>query len=199
MPAPKPGALIIAAMLVLQACGSSPPVRFFALEPMAIEYARDPDDAIVLGLGPLRIADYLKRPQLVTRGDDAELIIDELNRWAEPLGAAIHRTLADNVDGLIDGVAVVGFPDTDTATLDYRIVGRVYRFDADRAGLAVLEAQWRVEDADGADIVPPRRERYEARAARRDSPAAVTAALTDTLGQFSRDIADAVQTLIASR
>ena len=199
MPAPRKTALFIIAMLALQACGSSPPVRFFALEPMSVEYAQDPEDAVVLGLGPLRIADYLKRPQLVTRGDDAELIVDELNRWAEPLGAAIHRTLADNVDGLLDGVAVVGFPDTDTATLDYRVVGRVYRFDVDRSGLAVLEVQWRLEDSDGGDISLPRRERYEARTGQRNDPAAVTAALTNTLGQFSRDIADAVQMLTATR
>lgn len=199
MSAPRTTAFFIIAMFALQACGTSPPVRFFALESMSVEYAEDAEDAIVLGLGPLRIADYLKRPQLVTRGDDAELIIDELNRWAEPLGAAIHRTLADNVDGLLDGVAVIGFPDTDTATLDYRVVGRVYRFDVDRAGLAVMEVQWRLEDADGADIAPPRRGRYEARTGQRNDPAAATAALADTLGQFSRDIADAVQTLITSR
>jgi uncharacterized lipoprotein YmbA len=195
MPGSRITVLLLTLLLALPGCGSSPPVRFFTLEPAATGYAPDRVGATVLGLGPLRIADYLKRPQFVTRGEDAELIVDELNRWAEPLGTAIHRTLADNVDGLLDGVAVVAFPDTDTANIDVRVVGRVYRFDVDTAGLAVLEVQWRIENADGADVTPPRRDRYEARAARREDPSAIAAALNDTLAGFSRDIAQAVRGL----
>lgn len=187
--------MLLAAAFILEACGSSPPVRYFSLQPMPAEHSSDTPAALVLGLGPLRLADYLKRSQMVTRGDDAEIVVNQLTRWAEPLGTAIQRILATNVDGQLDSVAVVGFPDTDTAELDYRIVGRVQRFDVDRSGLAVLEVQWRVEDADGVTVLPPRRDRYEAAAARRSDPALHVAALTDTLGQFSRTIAAEVREL----
>jgi len=190
-------ALFITLLITLQGCGSSPSVRFYALEPLAIEYATDPEGAAVLGLGPLRIPDYLHRSQLVTRGYESELVIDEYNRWAEPLSTAVHRTLANNVDALLDTVAVVSFPST--ASVDYRLVGQIQRFEVDARGIALLDVQWRVEDANGEELTPPRRSSYEHRASRRDDPEAGVAALNEMLGQFSRDIAAGVQGLIAIR
>lgn len=194
---PMKKALFIVLLFALQSCGSSPPVRFFALQSIPVDYATDPEDAVVLGIGPVRVADYLLRSQLLTRGDGAELVFDEFNRWAEPLSTAVHLTLAQNVDALLDTVAVVSFPST--ASLEYRLVGRIYRFDVDFSGLAVLDVQWRLEDANGEDLTPPRRSRYQHSANRRDDPAAGVAALSDTLGQFSRDIALDVQSLLATR
>jgi len=181
-------------LIVLTACGSSPPVRYYALSPMDGKYAADPNDAPVLGLGPLRLPEYLKRPQMISRGAAAEIVVDQTARWAEPLEAAVHRILATNVDQLLDDVAVVGFPDTDGVRLDLRLVGRILRFDIDRAGLTVLEVQWRLESGDGTDAGPPRRDRFESRAARAGDPAATTAAMNDALAQFSRAIAAQVRT-----
>jgi len=191
-------ALVVALTLsALGACGSSPPVRFYSLAPIDDAYVDDPADARVLGLGPLRMPEYLKRPQLVTRGEGAEILVNETTRWAEPLEAAMHRTLATNVDHLLDDVAVVGFPDTDTVGIDLRVVGRVLRFDVDRSGLAVLEVQWRFERDNGIDLGTPRRDRFEARSPGHDDTAADAAALNDTLAQFSRRIAEALRALPA--
>jgi uncharacterized lipoprotein YmbA len=55
-------------------------VRYFALNPIDAEYCQDPDDAVILGLGPLRIPDYLDRSQIVTRNLDAEVQVIEFNR-----------------------------------------------------------------------------------------------------------------------
>lgn len=189
------GLLALLAIGVLTACGSSPPVQYYALEPQALSYEPDTDDAIVLGLGPLRTADYLKRSQMVTRGSNNEILVDSMNRWAEPLDGAIQHILATNVDRQLTSVVAVSFPDTDTAEIDYRLVGRVHRFDVDQNGLAVLESQWRIETGDGEPMIAQRRDRFTANSTRSNDPGANAAALTDVLGQFSRAIAETAQAL----
>ena len=60
----------------LAACSSSSPVRYFSLNPIDSEFRQDPDDAVLLGLGPFRMPDYLNRSQIVTRGANAEMQVD---------------------------------------------------------------------------------------------------------------------------
>lgn len=195
---PRVAYLIILASLVLSACGSSPPVNYYALTPSAIENRTDADDAVILGLGPLAMPDYLNRSQMVTRGPGAAIAVDEFNRWAEPLGPAMHRALAADVDNMLDNVVVVSFP-YDSAIrkkVDYRILGVVTRFDADTGGTVVLEVQWALSELDSDAAVKPQRSRYSTQAASAGNAAAVAEAMTATLRQFSRDIADQLSAVL---
>ena len=187
--------LSVLASLLLAACGSSPQVRFFSLSPMDGGYKQDPDDAVVLGLGPLRMPEYLNRSQIVTRGAGTELQVDEFSRWAEPLNLSVHRVVSIDVDRLLEGVVVVAFPYESVirTQVDYRLVGNVNRFDADRSGRIVLEVQWAIAEVGEGLAVPAHRSRYEAQAATADDPGAVTAAMNKALAQFSRDIASELE------
>ena len=44
-----------------------------------------------LGIGPIRMPDYLDRSQMVMLDAGQEIRVDEYNRWAEPLSPAFHR------------------------------------------------------------------------------------------------------------
>ena len=162
----------------LVACGSSAPVQYSSLEALETGYARDTDDYESIGIGPLRTPDYLARPRIVTRGNNAEIIIDDFNRWAEPVDDAVHRIVAANVDALLDGVVAVAFPYSHIRDLDYRIVGRVDRFDADQGGRVVLSVQWTIVGPDADFVSQPRRARYEARASSADDYSAIAKAMT---------------------
>ncbi len=176
-------------MLLLGACGSSPAVRYYSLQPVETGYQLDPAGSPVLTVRPLRMPQYLDRSQMVSRGSDAEMIVDDIHRWAEPLDEAIHRTIASNVDSLLQSVSVAAFPSAALLNADYRLAGRIYRFDADRGGLVVLDVQWGVGGVDDKLLVPPRRNRYETQAADPDDPGAIALAMSEVLAQFSRDIA----------
>ena len=180
--------LIMSASL-LAGCGSSPVVRYFGLQAMPVEHQRNADEAPVLAVGPLRVPDYLKRTQMVRRGQGAELIVDDFNRWAEPLDEAIHRTIASNVDGLLNSVVVVAFPTGAVLNVDYRLFGRIDRFDADSNGNAILDIQWGIGDGAGAMIVTTRRNRYQSRASQANDSAAIAQAMSAVVEQFSRDVA----------
>ncbi len=185
--------LITGLVLLLAACGSSPPARFYSLQPLDLDYQADADDAIVMYLGPLRLPEYVARTQIVTRGDGAEMIVDDYHRWAEPLDDAIPRIVAVNVDNLVDGLIVVAFPGGNLAEAEYRLEGSIVRFDADAAGRAVLIVQWGIATPDGDVFVPPRRSHYEAQVSRTGDAGAVATALNDTVAQFSRNIAAEVE------
>lgn len=186
--------LILASLL--SGCGSSPAVRYFALETIGIEHQRDIDDAPILAIGPLRVPDYLKRTQMVRRGQGAEVIVDDFNRWAEPLDEAIHRTIASNVDGLLDNAVVIAFPYGSMLDADYRLHGRIDRLDADRSGIAILDIQWGIGDSKGMTVVASRRTRYAAGVTRQGDPAAMAEAISDTIEQLSRDIATELDAIV---
>ena len=184
--------------LMLAGCGSSPPVQYYALSSSGSAELTNSDGARTMGLGPLRIPGYLNRSQIVTRSPGAELQVDEFNRWAEPLGLAMHRVVAADVDGLLDELVVIAFPHDAVVggVVDFRLRGDILRFDADRSGSVVLEVQWSVSSDNGTTVVPAHRARYEAQAGRAGDPDAVVTAMNEALRQFSRDIADAMASVL---
>lgn len=183
--------LSVVVLFMLSACSSSSPVRYFSLNPIDAEFRQDPDDAVMLGLGPIRMPEYLNRSQIVTRGTNAEMQVDEFSRWSEPLTTSLMRIVAADVDNLLQGVVVVVFPYEPLVRVqvNYRLVGDVSRFEADHLGRIVLEVQWGVADINGGLVVPVRRNRYQVQASIAGDPGAVVVAMNDALGQFSRDIA----------
>ena len=183
--------------LALGAClSSSPPARFFGLTPMPADSGPYDGQAVTLALGPLDVADYLKRPQIVTRGAGNELTVNEYARWAERLDSAIPRVLAANIDALSPGVVAVAIPYSPAVSPDYRLIGRIHRFDTDASGLAVLELQWGLGKA-GEAVSDRGRTRYTAQASDPEDPAAIVAALQEALDACSRDLAAAVQAEVA--
>jgi uncharacterized lipoprotein YmbA len=185
-------------VLLLAGCVTSPPVDYYTLLPMSTSNAAAPPGAIVIGLGPLEVPGYLDRPQLVTQGAQGRVKVDEFNHWAEPLAEALPRVLTANVDELLDEAVVVRFPYGARIRADYRLAGRIVRFDADLSGMAVLEVQWGVQDAQANHVLALRRTRYTAQASGARNPGAVVAALNETVAAFSRDIASQLSQLVDS-
>lgn len=179
-------------VMLLVACASSPPVQFYALDSVPRNIGAEGGGATI-GLGPINFPDYLKRPQIVTRTAGSELIIDEFQRWAEPVDRSFNRVLASNVDDMLDSAVVVLFPYNMNFRIDIRVVGRVFRFDTDSSGLAVLDVQWGAGDGKNNTLVEPRRTHYEARASDPQDYDAIVIALNETLDAFSRDMAAALE------
>lgn len=188
--------VLLGCAMTIWSCGSSPPVRYFSLQPISAEYNQDPEDAPIVVIGPLRYPDYLKRSQMVTRGAGAEMVVHDFSRWAEPLDQAMHRTVAGNVDTLVSNAIVVAYPTNPAIDIDHRLIGRIDRFDTDGNGLAVLDVQWSVVDADRKTIVSSRRSRYESRADRPGDPGDIAVAMSEAVNDFSRDIAAEIEKLV---
>lgn len=182
---------LAAVALLASACmTTSPPMRFYLLSPIedVAPTGVPPGDTLVV-VGPLQLPGYLDRPELVVRQPDGRFSLRELDRWGEPLDQLLTHTVTANLVRLTGSPRVVAFPLPGRASADRRIIGRVLRFDADASGLAVLEVQWSILDASGEPRVPVRIDAYRAQARGTDA-AALVAALSDVLAQFSRELAD---------
>ena len=188
---------LAAVALLASACATtSPPMRFYLLSPITETAPAGAAPGHALGdalvvVGPLQLPGYLDRPELVVRQPDGRFSLRELDRWGEPLDQLLTHTVTANLVRLTGSPRVAAFPLPGRASADLRIIGRVLRFDADASGLAVLEVQWSVLDASGEPRVPVRIDAYRAQARSTDA-AALVAALSDVLAQFSRQLADAL-------
>lgn len=176
-------------LLLASACGSSAPVRYYNLEALESRFGEDPEDSPGLGIGPLRMPDYLTRSRIITRRSNSEVVVDDFHRWVEPVDDAVYRIVAANVDSLLEEVIVVSFPYNHFADMDYQVIGRVDRFDSDEHGRVILVAQWAILTANSEFIVAPRRARYESQASDVSDYGAIAAAMSEVLAEFSRDIA----------
>jgi uncharacterized lipoprotein YmbA len=176
--------LVTFCLVILAGCGSSPPVHYYALETMDNRVAVDAEGSPILAVGAFRMPEYLNRSQMVMRGSGAEIIVDDFNRWAEPLDDSIHRVLV-----------VVAYPSSAVLDIDYRLIGRFDRFTADQDGLVVLDAQWAIANSTGVGRLSPRRVRFESQATIPDDPGSIAQAMSNVLAQFCRDIAGEIDSI----
>jgi uncharacterized lipoprotein YmbA len=181
------------AAFLLAGCGTSPPVRYFSLEPMYQEIVNDGVTRPMVGIGEIRTPSFRYRSQLVTRGSGGEMIAHDFLRWSEPLDQAMHRVVAANVDSLLAGMTVFSFPYDSGRMPAYKVQGSLDRFDVDTSGLGVLIVQWGITDSDDDVVVPIGRSRYESRSGSPGDPASDVATLNELLAAFSRDIAAHLQ------
>jgi uncharacterized lipoprotein YmbA len=188
--------------LSLAGCGSLLPKpkpsssRIFVLfSPLQAAERQDSDLAgkISLGVGPVRLPGYLDRREIVMRVAQNRFDLSENDRWAEPLDENLTRVLAQNLSVLLRTDRIVVYPWPMDKKPDYRVEIQVLRFESNSAGEGQLSARWVVIDETGKEA-PNLKESRLTRAAKEKSTDGAVAALSETVADLSREIA---QTVIA--
>ena len=137
-------AVALIVMLIVSGCGGGKSSQFYRLS--VTEAPSNPDAVLgpraVVLIDPLVVADYVRRPQIVTVVDEYEYSLQEYHRWAEPLEGSVGAVLRDNLSSRLGTPAVVLGPWVRPSEADYRISLRIERFDMDAEGRCVLEATW---------------------------------------------------------
>lgn len=182
-------------LVVLAAgCGTSPAARFYTLSATPASAPAAPAADVSVVVGPVTVPVAVDRPQIVVAVNTNQVLLDEFNRWASPLGSTIARVVAENLTTLL-GTPRVGLSAQalSAAGVDFRAAIEVQRFESALGEAATLDAVWTVSrDADGR----ARTGRTLAREAVPDkSYDALAAAHSRALARLSRDIADAVRGL----
>jgi uncharacterized lipoprotein YmbA len=186
----------VCVFMILGGCGATSGSRFYTLTPVrptgATAVTAASDGSILLGIGPVTIADYLDRPQIVTRTSQNELLLSEFNRWAGSLQSDTGRVLRENLDILLagDGMSVTswrrGIPSV------YRVSVDVSRFEATADMVVVLKAQWAVFAGDGAGVLLVRESDIR-EAVQGGGIEPVVTAMGRALAGLSREIAQGVR------
>jgi uncharacterized lipoprotein YmbA len=189
-------AVLAASALPLGACaGSSAPTQFYTLA-TTIEANGTPkapeSRKLSIGVGPVTLADYLDRPQIVVRDSAYKVSPTTFDQWAGPLDTGLPTVLVGDLAALLPQDDVVMVPQPFLTPLDFQVRINVSRFDIDGAGNAATEAQWQVFDVKKGMVVTTQNSVLREPAGTGGGTEAGVAALSRTLGTLSREMAKAI-------
>ena len=146
--------MIAAVLLTVAGCGTTPPPTFYQLSETAGTQLSGLERGIAIGVGPVNVAAYLDRPQIVIRGLGHQLELSEFNRWVEPLTDSISRVIIVNLSNSLESTRVYKIPRRNkTILLEFRIEIDIARFDGMLGGDALLVARWTLYDRQSKPLV----------------------------------------------
>lgn len=192
--------LLIAMLSIALAAGCSllspqpDPTKFYVLTAIASAGSTTPVQAssshLAIGLGPVKLPDYLAHSEVVTRVAPNRLALSATDRWAEPLDESFRRVLARNLATLLGTDQVMPFPWDPSVALDCKVEVTVEHFERDEAGGTQLAASWIIRDGrDGRLLLSRQASFAESTSGGMEGAAA---ALSADLGDLSKQLADAV-------
>ncbi|MFH0935826.1 MAG: PqiC family protein [Candidatus Omnitrophota bacterium] len=136
--------------LTLPGCISvpnSPTPRFYTLNAMEEippgEKFNIPSDMII-GVGPVKIPEYLNRPQIVTQDKDKMLAFAQFDRWGESLDIGLERLIAENLTAMLSGATLKMFPWNLAIPVSYQVIIEVLQLESELDKDLFFVVQWAV-------------------------------------------------------
>jgi uncharacterized protein len=152
---------------------------------------------LAVGLGPLKLPDYLKRTERAVRVGPNQFRFLEEERWVEPIDTSIVRVLSQDLTERFGSVYVVTLPSFQTVRRAYDVPVEILSFESMPNGDAELHARWGIKDAQTGEILLNTETHITEAAAGTDADASV-AALSRTLDRWSDEIAAALRRVHAA-
>lgn len=186
-------ALAASALMVmtLSGClgsGTKPPAYYLLTAQAGATTPTDSDKIISIGVGPVRVAPFLMRPEIITHAGGGNLTLNDSNRWSEPLEQGIQRTLLQNLSALTHA-DTRNFPWTMTTAPQYAL--RIDVSDLDRLadGNAVMTVNWILEDVTAGKLLESRRDTFATHIGDTADYAALARAYSELLAQLATTVA----------
>jgi len=141
--------ILVMGLFFLNGClGRSQSPRFYTLSPLTEDKAMAKSDTQArdtrIGIGPIKVADYLDQSKLVTRTGDNRLLKAEFDLWAGALKDNLTNVLAENIGLLLPTERIFIYPWRLSEPVDYQVILDVVRFDGDLEKEAWLVARWSI-------------------------------------------------------
>ncbi|MEJ2671753.1 MAG: PqiC family protein [Deltaproteobacteria bacterium] len=139
--------LITAAILGGGCLGRSPSPTFYALTPVQDQYVSrrpSPVKNVVIGIGPVKLAEYLDESLIVTRTSANELDKAQFHRWAGSFKDNFTNVLADDIGFLLPTEQIYLYPWRLSVPIDYQVAVDVVRCDGRLGDAAYLEVRWSI-------------------------------------------------------
>lgn len=166
----------------------SDPSRFYTLNAEAqADKSQRPLPQLMLGVGPIVVADYLDRSQIVVRESDTRLELAEFDRWAGNPAKEIQRVLGANLATLLGTEQVAHYPWRSGINPDMTVEATIERFEYSHDGKVRLVAGWQVLADNGRRIVAFRRSTLQAESG--SGYAEISKGLSGLLAELSVQIA----------
>jgi uncharacterized lipoprotein YmbA len=175
--------------------GRSPVTKLYMLEtglsePAVPETAQLPA-GFTIGVGPIKMPQYLSMPMIVTRTGPNEVQSDEFHQWAEPLPENIARVMSADLMALTGAAHSFSFPWRSAIPIDVQAAVNVMQFDVSPDGGVTLKAQWSLLGEKGKQVQLTRRS-VVTRQVQGSGYADRVAGMSQALGDLTREIATAI-------
>ena len=135
------------AAILLGGCVRSPEPKFYTLTPVQDQFIgrrSTPAQNAVIGIGPVKLADYLDKSQIVSRTSEEQLAKSEFHRWAGSFKDNFINVLADDLGFLLSNQQIYLYPFRPHLPIDYQITIDVIRCDGRLGDAAYLETRWSI-------------------------------------------------------
>jgi uncharacterized protein len=178
--------LAVAALVVvlIGACASSPPARFYTLSDTAPE-GTPPAGVGLITISGVTVPGEIDRPEIVRRTGPNQLNISELDRWAGPLDETIRRVLTDDIARRVP---------TPASGQRHSVSVDIHEFYGDGACNVTLRAVWTLKNLPAQSGNEARPVSEEIRAPSSGScPETLPETMSIALGQLSDRIIAAVR------
>jgi uncharacterized lipoprotein YmbA len=185
-------------VVILAGCASSPSSKFYQLNSLQnrTSITRDAslEQNLIIAIGPVRIPDYLDRPQIVTRAGKNELRLSEFDRWAGSLESDVTRVLVEDISGLLPAdrfsvIRWIPYVEGHVPT-SCRVEVFVDRFEGTLGDSVLLKAQWEVLARNRSLLL--KRESLIREQINGGNYDALVAAMSSALERLSQDIAGGI-------
>ena len=194
--------LALGAALVFSGCSVLSPkqdrTRFILLTPTAASASNNTHLAaspnlttVAIGLGPVRLPEYLDRPELVIRTSPNGFELSEMSRWAEPIADNFRHVIANDLTNLLGTTNIVQYPWYPETRLDYIVHIEVQRFEADTSHSAQLIAHWDLRTPQSDQVLASREAQFSSPLNSLTGDAAA-AALSEDVAELAEQIASAI-------
>ena len=182
-----PRLILALLILTLSACASSPPTRYFALDPVASGAgpAQGGGMGTPVKIDAVHIPPALDRDSIVRGESDNQLRISSEDRWAGDLGEMIRRVLTQDLAARLPSGMVIA-PESPAPPSARGVVVDIMTFQP-QAGEVVLDADWTLLQGTQSNAVLRRSVHLTTPAA--SSAQSQAAAMSTLLGQMADAIA----------
>lgn len=132
--------LILSATWILVGCSSTYP-SFYTL---SAEGPSPSGGGVGIGVGPVILAEYVDRSNLVVQTSDNKIDVAEDHLWAGDLDNSISRVVSINLGRKLKTGNIRSYPWQRDSEIDYQVAMDIRDFVAGNDGYAHLQATWRI-------------------------------------------------------
>ena len=173
-------------------CAKTPAPDIYLLDSAAPTHLPGFEKGIAVGVGPVELAPYLDRGQIISRESATKLKASEGHQWGEPLKAGFTRVLMVNLGLELDSNRIYEFPTRQRRSLDYQVAVDILRFDGALSGEVVLGVRWTLLSGDGKRVLVSKVSSIE-EAVQQPSYESFVNAQSRAVVQLAREVADGVR------
>lgn len=140
--------------LTLAACQHSPHRHYYLLSAPAFTESAS-NITQVTGVGPITVADYLERSQIVYADKKNHLQVSENDYWGEPLDKGITRVLVANLAQQDKNRSFIQFPWRSDSKPNHSLRVQIQNLNC-VDGQASLDAMWELVDNNSKSVLQRR-------------------------------------------